>query len=176
MKTLVAYESLYGRTHAIAEAIAAGLRPHGEVRVVPVGAIDAGLVAWADLVIAGGPTHIHGMSRSKSRENGRARATDPGSTLTLDPAASGAGVRDWLDALVTVDGKAGAAFDTRVAGPALITGRASGAIARGMRRHGFRLVADPESFQVDSHTELVGGEIERATEWGAQLAAHLLTS
>ena len=137
METLVAYESLFGRTHAIAEAIAAGLRPHGEVRMVPVGDAGTDMIAWAYLVIVGGPTHIHGMSRSKSREDGRARAAKPDTTLTLDPAASGPGVREWLDALVKVDGKSGAAFDTRVTGPALITGRASGAIARGLRHRGF---------------------------------------
>ena len=174
MKTLVVYESLYGRTHAIAEAIAVGLRPHGEVRVVPVGEAGSDLITWADLVVAGGPTHVHGMSRSKSRENGRARATKPVSSLTLDPAASGAGVREWLDGLVKVDGKQAAAFDTRVTGPALITGRASGAIARGLRHHGFKLVDDAESFLVDSQTELLAGEIDRATAWGTQLAARSL--
>ena len=174
MKTLVAYESLYGNTHAIAEAIAAGLQPHGEVRVVAVGDAGPDLVAWADLVGAGGPTHVHGMARAKSREDGLARATKPGSTLTLDPAASGPGLREWLDALTRVQGASAAAFDTRVAGPALITGRASGAVARGLRKRGFRLVADPESFLVDTHTELVAGEVERATAWGASLAALLL--
>ena len=171
MQTLVVYESLFGNTHAIAEAIAVGLRPHGEVRVVPVGEASADLVAWADLVIAGGPTHVHGMSRSKSREDGRARATKPGSPLALDPAASGAGLREWLDALANVRGTSAAAFDTRVAGPALFTGRASGAIARGLRKRGCRLVADPESFLVDAHTELLAGEVERATTWGERLAA-----
>ena len=171
MQTLVVYESLYGNTHAIANAIAAGLRPHGEVRVVRVGEATADLVAWADLVVAGGPTHVHGMSRAKSREDGLARAAKPGSTLALDPAASGAGLREWLDAIGSVRGTSAAAFDTRVAGPALVTGRASGAIARGLRKRGFGLVAGPESFLVDAHTELVAGEAERATEWGDRLAA-----
>ena len=176
MQTLVVYESLFGNTHAIADAIAVGLRPHGEVRVVPVGEATADLVAWADLVIAGGPTHVHGMSRSKSREDGLARATRAGSTLALDPAAAGPGLREWLDALVKVRGISAAAFDTRVAGPALLTGRASGAIAHGLRKRGYRLVADSESFVVDAQTELVAGEVERATAWGEQLAALALAT
>ena len=171
MNALVVYESLFGNTHAIAEAVADGLRPHGEVRVVPVGEATADLVAWADLVVAGGPTHVHGMSRSKSRDDGVARAAKPGSTLSLDPAASGAGLREWLDTLADVRGTFAAAFDTRVSGPALFTGRASGAIARGLRKRGFRVVADPESFLVDTDTELVAGEIERASTWGERLAA-----
>lgn len=171
MRALVVYESLFGNTHAIGDAIAAGLRPCGDVRVVPIGEASADLVAWADLVVAGGPTHVHGMSRPKSRVDGRARAAKPGSTLALDPAAAGEGLREWLDALVEVGGTSAAAFDTRVSGPALLTGRASRAIARGLRKRGFRLVADPESFLVDAQTELVAGEAARAKAWGEQLAA-----
>jgi hypothetical protein len=147
------------------------VRKHGEVRVVPAGEASPDLVAWADLVIAGGPTHVHGMSRARSREDGVARAAKPGSTLALDPAASGAGLREWLDALAVARGTPAAAFDTRVEGPALFTGRASVAVARGLRKRGCRLVADPESFLVDAQTELVAGEVERATAWGQRLAA-----
>jgi hypothetical protein len=114
------------------------------------------------------------MSRSRSRQDGLARATKPDSTLTLDPAASGAGLRDWLDALAKVGGTPAAAFDTRVTGPALLTGRASSAIASGLRKRGFRLVADPESFLVDTHTELVAGELWRATSWGERIASLVL--
>ena len=171
MRALVVYESLFGNTHEIADAVAAGLRPHGEVRVVPVGEAVADLVAWADLVVAGGPTHVHGMSRPKSREEALARAAKPDSTLALDPAASGPGFREWLDALATVRGPSAAAFDTRVSGPALLTGRASGGIAKGLHKRGFRLVAEPESFLIDAQTVLVAGEAERATAWGERLAS-----
>jgi hypothetical protein len=174
MNALVVYESLFGNTHAIAEAIAEGLRPHAEVRVVAAGEAIADLVAWADLVVAGGPTHAHGMSRSRSRQDGLARAAKPDSTLVLDPAATGAGLREWLDALAKAGGTPAAAFDTRVAGPALLTGRASSAIASGLRKRGFRLVTDAESFLVDTHTELVAGELERATAWGMRIAALVL--
>jgi hypothetical protein len=91
--------------------------------------------------------------------------------LTLDPAAEGPGIREWFGSLSDADHKRAAAFDTRLSGPALLTGRASGGIANGLRRHGFELVAEPESFLVDRQTQLVAGEAERATIWGAGLAA-----
>jgi hypothetical protein len=176
MRTLLVYESMYGNTHAVAEGIATGLRPHGEVRVVAVPDATDELAAWADLVIVGGPTHAHGMTRSKSREGAREAAAKPGSVLTLDPAAAGPGVRDWLDALGSVPGKRAAAFDTRVDAPALLTGRASGGIANGLRHRGFKLVAEPESFLVDRHNQLVEGEADHAIRWGARLADVLVAT
>ena len=65
--------------------------------------------------------------------------------------------------------KPAAAFDTRVDGPELITGQASGGIARELSHHGFTLVAKHESFLVDRHNELVAGEADRAIRWGASL-------
>jgi menaquinone-dependent protoporphyrinogen IX oxidase len=44
MKAVVIYESMYGNTHRIASAIAAGFRRHGEAVVVPVGAANAALI------------------------------------------------------------------------------------------------------------------------------------
>ena len=40
MRALVVYESMYGNTHLIANAIAEGLRAHVETVVVPVGEAD----------------------------------------------------------------------------------------------------------------------------------------
>ncbi len=176
MHALVVYESMYGNTHAVAEAIAGGLRPLGEVRVVPVHAATRDVVAWADLVVVGGPTHVHGLTRSSTRKSAIEATTKPGSELSLDPDAEGPGVRDWLGSLAKVDHKRGAAFDTRIDGPALLTGRASGGIASGLRRRGFTLVAKPESYLVDKQSKLVAGEVERAAQWGARLADLVPTS
>jgi hypothetical protein len=45
-------------------------------------------------------------------------------------------------------------------------------IAKRLRRHGFELVADHESFLVeDSEGPLARGELERARDWGGTLAA-----
>jgi hypothetical protein len=175
MRALVVYESMYGNTHAIADAIAEGIRATGEVRVVPVADAAPQMVVWADLVIVGGPTHAHGMSTSGSRKSAVESAAKPDgwSEVSLDPAAEGLGIREWFESVGDAAGKPAAAFDTRAKAPAILTGRASSGIAKGLRSHGFRLLVDPESFLVDTHQRLIGGEMERATAWGANLAARL---
>ena len=87
MKSVVIYESLYGNTHLIADAIASGLSAYGEVEVLPVAAADRARVAEADLVVVGGPTHMHGTSGTRTREAAIAGADKPGSGLHLDPDA-----------------------------------------------------------------------------------------
>lgn len=173
MHALVLYELMYGNTHAIATAIGEGIGPLGEVRVMPASDATGDLLAWADLVVVGGPTHSRGMSTATSRASAVADAAKPDgwSHVSVDPAATTTGIREWLDGIGSAGGKAAAAFDTRVPGPALITGRASNEIAKAMRSHGFRLVADPESFRVDTHQQLKVGEADRARTWGAGLAA-----
>ena len=170
MHTLVVYESMYGNTHAVAEGIAGGVRAKGEVRVVPVRDASEELIAWADLVVVGGPTHGHGMTRSSTRTSALEAAVKPGSGLSIDPGAEGPGIRDWFGSLGDRRGKRAAAFDTRVDAPALLTGRASGGIASELRHHGFTIVAKPESFLVDRSNKLVSGEVDRAARWGEALA------
>lgn len=148
-------------------AIADGLRPHGEVRTVAVGRSTADLVAWADLVIVGGPTHAHGMTRASTRNGAREAAAKPASELTLDPDSEGLGLRERFGSLGDGHGKRAAAFNSQFDGPALLTGRASVGIASQLRRHGFTLVAEPTSFLVDRRTSLAAGESERAVRWGA---------
>jgi hypothetical protein len=174
MRALIVYESIYGNTHAAADGIAAGLRPHGEVRVVAVHEASAELISWADLVVVGGPTHAHGMTRTSTRKGAVDAVTKPGSDLALDPDAAGPGIREWLGSLGKVRGTQAAAFDTRVNGPEMFTGRASAGIANELRQLGFALAAEPESFLVDRHTHLVAGEADRATQWGARLAEILV--
>jgi len=171
MKAVVVYESMYGNTHLIADAIAEGLRPHGDVVVVPVDHADGTLVADADLVVVGGPTHAHGMSHESTRKAAAEAAGKPGADLELDPDAEGPGLRDWFESLAGVT-KA-AAFDTRVDVPAAFGGRASKGIARRLRHQGAKLVADPESFFVTKQTHLEPHEADRAREWGAGLAVAL---
>src|SRR4051812_34813549 len=50
MRAVVVYESMFGNTRAIAEAIADGMRPFAEVAVVPVSEADESRLEGCDVV------------------------------------------------------------------------------------------------------------------------------
>lgn len=168
MRALVVYESMYGNTHRVADAIGRGLARGAEVAVVPVDRADRELVDAADLVVVGGPTHVHGMTRASTRRAAVDEAHKPGAALALDPDAGGAGLREWFTSIGRIAAES-AAFDTRIDAPAVLTGRASKGIARELRNHGSRLVVEPESFLVTKESDLEPGEERRAEEWGGRL-------
>jgi hypothetical protein len=170
MRAVVVYESMYGNTHLIADAIGAGLGTAFEVSVVPVAQAGAAVLDGADLVVAGGPTHAHGMTRAATRKAAVEAASKPASPLEIEPDALGPGLRDWFGSLGRYPVKA-AAFDTRIHAPAALTGRASKAVARLLREHGFDVIAEPESFLVTKRDQLEPEESTRAREWGTRLAA-----
>jgi len=170
MRALVVYESMYGNTHLVAGNIADGLRETCEVTLVPVTGATAGLVAGADLLVAGAPTHLRGLSTAASRQQAAQTAARRGSRVRMDPDASGPGMQDWLQGIGHRDGLA-AVFDTRVNSFAMLTGRASRRIAKLLKRHGYRLVAAPQSFLVCSHNNLLDGEAACARRWGMTLGA-----
>jgi hypothetical protein len=177
MKAVVVYESMYSNTHRIADAIAAGLRGSmDDVVVVPVGDADRALAEGpVDLLVVGGPTHAHGMSREATRKAAVEAAEKPGSGLELDESAAGPGVRDWLDSMGTLEVPA-AAFDTRIQWPEALAGHASKRIGKLLHLAGCELVAPPESFLVDKQSVLVPGERERAESWGLEVGAARRTS
>jgi hypothetical protein len=168
MRSLVVYESMYGNTHHVAEAVADGLREFGDVAVVPVNRATPDMLEHVDLLVVGGPTHVHGMSRPATRESAVEVTEKDDTDLELDPDAGGEGVREWLGSLDRTGLKA-AAFDTRVDVAAVLTGRASKGIARHLRHHGFDVILSPESFLVTKDTHLKPGEDSRARRWGEEL-------
>jgi len=175
MRAVVVYESMYGNTHRVADAIGAGLGTVFDVTVVPVSQASPVVLAEADLVVVGGPTHAHGMSRATTRKAAVEAAAKPASPLEVEPGALGPGLRDWFGSLGRYPVKA-AAFDTRIHGPAALTGRASKAVARLLRAHGFDVLAEPESFLVTRQDRLEPQETARAREWAARLAAVIASS
>ena len=72
-KVVVVYESMYGNTHLIADAIGKGFGQavSAEIVVVPVGEAASDLLDSADLIVVGGPTHAHGMSRRQRASGSR---------------------------------------------------------------------------------------------------------
>jgi len=175
MRAMVVYESMFGNTRVIADAIAKGLEPVGIVVVVPVPEAGHEMLADVDLLVVGGPTHFHGMSRTRTRKWAAATAQKPKNDLVLDRDAQGPGVSDWLRSLGHGHTKV-AAFDTRFRGPAVLRGRASRVISRKLRRHGFEVVLKPESFFVTLQNQLEPGEEARAQEWGKRLAAIVVSN
>ncbi|MEU1423978.1 flavodoxin domain-containing protein [Kitasatospora sp. NPDC005751] len=176
MHTVVVYESMYGNTREIAEAIAEGVHradPEASVDCLPVSRADAEVARTADLLVVGGPTHMHGMSSGVSRRMAAVgEAKKEGNEDAAHEAhetARGPGLRSWFHSLPkTEPGTHAAAFDTR-AGTRMSGGAADG-IAQRLTRHRYDVVTDPEGFVVEeTDGPLRQGEIERARAWGAGL-------
>jgi Flavodoxin len=171
MKITIVYESMFGNTHQVAQAISDGVReaaPDADVECVPVGHASPELIKATDLLVVGGPTHIRGMTSGFSRKMGISREQKGEAPHDLEPDAEGPGLREWFDGLPKVDGGKAAAFDTRL-GSSMAGGAARG-ISRRLRKHGYDLLKDPEGFVVeDAHGPLRAGEVERAKQWGAEL-------
>ena len=164
MDALVVYESMFGNTARIANAIGRGLAERG--MAVTVAAIDdAEMLEIPALLVVGGPTHAHGLSTASTRA---AAVADHDNAF--DEPTMGEGLRAWLSSLPEGRERSAAAFDTRISAPKWITGSAARRIGDRLERHGYRLAIDPESFLVTRHNEMVEGEPERAEAWAAALS------
>jgi hypothetical protein len=169
MRALVVFESLFGNTATIGESVAASLRALGlESEARPVTGVDPASTAEVDLLIVGGPTHAHGMSREATRKAGATDKKNEYREPTIEP-----GLRGWFDEIPAGGGRAAAAFDTRFDKPMWITGSAAKGIAKRLLARGFRLATDPESFFVTSENQLEAGQTVRAEAWAAQLATRM---
>jgi hypothetical protein len=184
VRIAVVYESVFGNTHEVADAIAEGVReaqPDATVELIRVGEPDAHRVEHVDLLLVGGPTHMRGMSTHTSRS--MALQSDEQHRLGdeehhghgIEPGAEGPGVRDWFHGLPHAPKDSfAAAFDTR--GEGWVAGGAAHGIAHRLRRHGYHLIAEPEGFHIqDMEGPLRDGERDRAREWGAAVTRRAAT-
>jgi hypothetical protein len=165
MRVLVVYESMFGNTQKVAVAVAEGLATHGRADAVEVGEAAAIIDGDVDLLVVGGPTHAHGLSRKGTRD-GTANQADGA------PVSSRTGAREWIASLTAIRSSMPVAtFDTRFAKPRWLTGSAAVSAAKLLRQRGCTAVAAPESFYVDGTTgPLSDGELDRARRWGEALA------
>jgi flavorubredoxin len=158
MKSVVVYESHYGNTAAVAEAIAAGIG-EGAAALTTDEATEAALEG-VDLIVAGAPVMVLQLPTDKVL-----------ASMANDPKRAGADIshrsmRDWLDLMPRGRGH-GAAFETKLRWS---PGGATGAIEKGLQAAGYRRVAKSHKFVVTGgEGPLREGELEAAGAWGAEL-------
>ena len=152
MKSLVVYDSFFGNTEKIAQAVGAALG----AQVVRVGSLTHEQLKGLDLLVVGSPT--------------RAFRASPGTQAFLKGLPKGALAGTQVaafDTRMTIDAKTPAFLRVM----AKIFGYAAKPIAAGLKNHGGQLSVEPEGFIVkDTKGPLQEGELERAAGWGRSLA------
>ena len=158
MKAMVVYDSMYGNTEKVAQAIGAALGAPEEVETVRVGDVRPEQLAGLSVLVVGSPTQ---------------RFSPTGATtafLKAIPQGGLAGVKV-------------AAFDTRITEAEIeririlsfmvrLFGYAAEPMAKRLEQKGGTLAVPPEGFYVGgTEGPLLEGELERAATWARQIAA-----
>lgn len=146
MHTLILYESMFGNTAQVAQAMEQTVSQHGTVRLLTAEQAEQGLeLEGVDLLIVGCPTQHH-------QPTGALQAL-------LDRLPRGA-----------LSGIHVAAFDTRYHILEWVSGSAARLLTRKLRALGGLLVVPAESFFVTARAgPLEDGERERAARWARLL-------
>jgi len=155
MKALVIYDSVFGNTEKVAQAIAGALRSQGQVEILQASSASPDQLAHIDLLVVGSPT----------------RGFRPTEAMTALLKRISSKVLKGVNV---------AAFDTRFKADELESpgirflvktgGYAARRIASQLKKAGGTLVAPPEGFYVeDTEGPLKAGEIERAVSWATHL-------
>jgi flavodoxin len=155
MNALIIYDSFFGNTEQVAQAIADALDAQAEVNMHRVADVQPTQLADLDLLIVGSPT----------------RAFSPSPDI-----------KTFLKGLSghALDGVSVAAFDTRVSLedvdsailPPMVKlfGYAAEPIAKQLKRKGGDLALSPEGFFVNgTEGPMKEGELERAATWARQI-------
>jgi hypothetical protein len=162
MRALIVYESMFGNTRALANAVADGLATGATTSVVAVTEAPTVVGPDIDLLVVGGPTHALSLSRPATRADAVTQGAAPITSVQR-------GIREWLADVRFAGELAVAAFDTRAGH---VPGSAARAALRRLRRRGGTVVGPAASFAVSATPgPLADGELERARAWGASLAA-----
>ena len=92
MRAMVVFESMFGDTKAVADAVACGLAAEMRVRILEVGEAPLVVDDAVDVLVVGGPTHAFGLSRPGTRDGA---AKQVGGAVISDRL----GLREWLGAI-----------------------------------------------------------------------------
>jgi len=172
MKAIVVYESYWGNTASVAQAIAEGIGP--EAKAMPTDQAVGDALAGISLIVAGSPIIAFSLPSEKTRNDMLAKA-DKKAPSPAD--LSHPSMRSWLvslpKAVVSVQGGGrgaavrAAAFET---GFRLSPGGSAGKILKMLGEMGYEPVAKKQRFLVKgSYGPVKEGELDRAKAWGAEL-------
>jgi hypothetical protein len=165
MQAIVVYESHWGCTAAVADAIADGLGTGA--RALTTDEATDEVVAAADLIVVGAPVVAFSLASDGTRARLASNRKAPRPADVAHPT-----MESWLRRL-PIGHAPSAAFETRIWWSPL---GAAGEIERGLRAAGHPVSARPGRFVVNgTYGPLRGGELERARAWGAQLGATIGT-
>jgi len=151
LKTLIIYDSIFGNTEKIAQAIGNSLSSRENVETLRVSDVKPEQLIGLELLIVGSPTRVFKPTKA---------------------------ITDFLNKipLNVLKGVQVAAFDTRISTVDVnsrflnilvkMFGYASGPIAYKLKKKGGSMIIRPEGFFVkDSKGPLKDGELERAEDW-----------
>jgi flavodoxin len=143
VKGLVVYDSKFGNTEKVAQAIAAALGPEENIRPVKVDTVAAEDLQGLDVIVVGSPVHAWRPTKEMQAFLGG-----------LPPNA--------------LSGVQAAAFDTRMRGR--LAGAAADNIEKALRKQGCTIVAPATGFLVlDREGPLAEGELDKAVVWAKQI-------
>jgi flavodoxin len=146
MKAYVVYDSAYGNTKAVADAVVEGLKPL-HATAVSVTDFNPATMSGGDLLVLGSP--INGWR--------------PTTKITELLAQLGHGKLQGINA---------AAFDTRIR--FFIHGDAARKMTKLLKEGGATIISDPAPFYVrGTEGPLRSGELEKAASWAKTLATAL---
>ncbi len=156
MNVLIVYDSVYGNTEKIAQAIGAALGSQGEVETLRVSNVKPEQLAGLKLLIVGSPTQKFRPTAATSNF----LKGIPGNGLKGVKVAT-------FDTRITqsqIEGTPVLAFFVK------IFGYAARPMAAALQKKGGELSLPPEGFFVEgTEGPLKEGELERAAEWARQL-------
>ena len=165
MRALVVFESMFGDTKAVADAVACGLAGEMRVRILEVGEAPVMVDETVDVLVVGGPTHAFGLSRPATRDY-----------VTRQAAAAGVlsdqfGLREWLTALAihpNLQVAASTPASTSRGCPARPpTPRNAGCAGR------LTVFAGGKLLRRRHPGPLIDGELDRAMRWGRDLSVRV---
>lgn len=163
MKAVVVYESLWGNTAAVANAIAAGIGEGAAALSTSEAVGDA--IEGVELIVGGAPLLGFSLPTATMRESigsNPAHSSHP-------PNLGHPSMRQWLETLPSGTGRS-AGFETRIWWS---PGSSAKSIAKSLAEKGFSPLMTEKFLVTGTYGPLKEGELERAKAWGAKLASSM---